>query len=202
MENLLTKIDNKEYHIKVVRKKVKRLNMRIDTLNNIVISCPKKYSSKEILGFIQKNSEWIIKAIDKNKEAVKMVSRWHDDNLILLFGKEFKIRKTDNIDDHLKYDQENIYYYHEEKPSCKEIIHFLSNMIIKRAGYLCELLNIKPLILTKNYQARWGCCHPKKNTIILNEKLICLDWELIDYVIYHEIAHLKVANHSKNYYLE
>lgn len=46
---------------------------------------------------------------------------------------------------------------------------------------------------------RWGSCS-SKSVITLNTELIKKDLALIDYVIVHEICHLKVPAHNKAYY--
>jgi predicted metal-dependent hydrolase len=46
---------------------------------------------------------------------------------------------------------------------------------------------------------QWGSCSPK-GTILLNPYLIKAPRECIDYVILHELCHLKEHNHSPRYY--
>ena len=39
-----------------------------------------------------------------------------------------------------------------------------------------------------------------KNKIILNERLIEKSKDCIEYVVFHELAHLRYPNHSKDFY--
>ncbi len=47
--------------------------------------------------------------------------------------------------------------------------------------------------------SRWGSCSTKKN-INLSFFLIQLPWDLIDYVILHELAHTRYLNHGPEYW--
>ena len=51
----------------------------------------------------------------------------------------------------------------------------------------------------KSYTGRWGSCD-SFGVICLNWKLIMLPIDVIDYVIIHELAHIIVPNHSKNFW--
>jgi predicted metal-dependent hydrolase len=47
--------------------------------------------------------------------------------------------------------------------------------------------------------SRWGSCSTNRN-ISLSYFLMQLPWDLIDYVILHELAHTKVLNHGGDYW--
>jgi len=53
----------------------------------------------------------------------------------------------------------------------------------------------------RNQRTRWGSCSGK-NDINLNMKLIALPQELFDYVIFHELVHTQIHNHSKHFWQE
>ena len=46
---------------------------------------------------------------------------------------------------------------------------------------------------------RWGSCDTKNN-LKFNKNLKYLPNHLIEYVVFHEITHLKEFNHNKNFY--
>ncbi|HUA13382.1 MAG TPA: SprT family zinc-dependent metalloprotease [Candidatus Sulfotelmatobacter sp.] len=54
-------------------------------------------------------------------------------------------------------------------------------------------IKVKPL------KSRWGSCDQRKN-IVLNIYLMQLPWELIDYVILHELTHTKVLKHNDKFW--
>jgi predicted metal-dependent hydrolase len=50
--------------------------------------------------------------------------------------------------------------------------------------------------MIRRQQTKWGSCSDKKN-ISLNLKLVCLLDEVIKYVIFHEMIHLKYRRHNQ-----
>ncbi len=63
----------------------------------------------------------------------------------------------------------------------------------KELGYEFENINVKQL------KSRWGSCSSKKN-LNFNYKILYLPEQLQDYVIVHELCHLKQLNHSPKFW--
>lgn len=53
----------------------------------------------------------------------------------------------------------------------------------------------------KHQKTRWGSCSIKGN-INLNRNLMLMPFELMDYVLHHELVHLKTLNHSPKFWKE
>ena len=76
--------------------------------------------------------------------------------------------------------------------------HF--NESLERSLKLLRKCNLNtPSIKLKKMAKRWGSCTPNK-TIYLNPDLIRAPKKCIDYVMVHELCHLKIRNHGKAYY--
>ena len=56
-----------------------------------------------------------------------------------------------------------------------------------------------PVLRIRKMKTRWGSCG-KNHTIILNPELIRLPTPCVDYVITHELCHLKVHKHNRDFY--
>jgi predicted metal-dependent hydrolase len=56
-------------------------------------------------------------------------------------------------------------------------------------------------ILVRNQRRRWGSCS-SDGTLRFNWRLMMAEPELVDYVVVHELAHLRVPNHSSTFWAE
>ncbi len=56
-------------------------------------------------------------------------------------------------------------------------------------------------ITVKHMKGRWGSCSQQQD-IILNSYLMQLPWDLIDYVILHELVHTKIMAHGEPFWRE
>ena len=70
----------------------------------------------------------------------------------------------------------------------------------KRCQIYAEKMDVRYKILKlSSAKRRWGSCHPKGN-LCLNWRLVMAPLEILDYVVVHELAHLKQPNHSKRFW--
>jgi predicted metal-dependent hydrolase len=73
-------------------------------------------------------------------------------------------------------------------------------LVENRIAYFNKIYNA-PInkITIRNQKSRWGSCSTKGN-LNFNYKIIYLPPELADYIIVHELCHLKEFNHSKKFW--
>lgn len=72
--------------------------------------------------------------------------------------------------------------------------------ISSRIQIWCQIMNLHPhKIRFKNQSTRWGSCS-SKGIINLNWRLIAAPLDVIDYILIHELAHLKHLNHSAQFW--
>jgi len=74
--------------------------------------------------------------------------------------------------------------------------------IEKRVKYFAEKYGFQfNKIKVKDNKTNWGSCSQKKN-LNFNYRLLFLDDDIFDYVIIHELCHLREMNHSEKFWKE
>jgi len=154
----------------------KSISMSFDTHGVLQIKAPRFMSSAQIDNFLLKNASWIEKHYSKISE--RQLNKKH-----YFFGKELSdtshIKKLES------------YYKTEAK-----------NYIIPRCNELAQQYGFthKGIRIT-SATTRWGSCSSKK-TLNFSYRLIMSPPECIDYVIIHELCHLRQMNHSAKFWKE
>lgn len=184
-----------------------RKSMKIEVKENeeIIITVPINCSKEEVDKLIQKKKKWILDKIDiiRNREKLNK-----DEILYLGDKKKVKI----NVQKYIKrefvvYDNDTFIINVKNEENIIKIIkrYFnkeLSEIIKERINiYQGYFVEIPKKISIRDMKSIWGSCS-RDNSLSFNLKLIMAPIEVIDYVIIHEMCHMKEKNHSKKYWSE
>ncbi|MFP4472480.1 MAG: M48 family metallopeptidase [Candidatus Omnitrophota bacterium] len=70
-----------------------------------------------------------------------------------------------------------------------------------RVFHFVRKMKLEPMTIAVKTQKRiWGSCHYRDKTIALNWLLVLAPRDVIDYVIIHELAHLRHPDHSSRFW--
>ena len=184
----------------------------------IKISCAKKYSQDEILGFLEMHKNWVFASqtsyqLIRAKHPEKV---YHIGEKFSFLGKDYplniRIWEKKKLDFGfagntltLEAPKEFIAgsrLQAEYKPLARQAIRkFYKNAaeiyIPKRVNAISESMCLKPNKLSlRSQKTLWGSCSSEGN-ISINWKLMSVPAQALDYVVVHEVAHLDQPNHSK-----
>ena len=191
--------------VKIIKtsRRSKSISLKIRN-GELEISCPYNTSEIFLKNLIERKKEWINKNIDRSRKNHKKIDQISN-GFITFKGLVLQlIYKKSNFERITVEDNELKIFYSEKSKSRQLIIEWLklqaNNFLRARLSFLSKRINIEFNSLTiKSYTARWGSCNIKGD-IFLNWKLIMLPESVIDYVLIHELAHINVPNHSREFW--
>ena len=199
-------VDSKEFKLIIERKKIKNIYLRVKG-NILYVTCPKFVSDKQIDAFIKEKNNWIIKVLKDNNK----ISKTTIDDSIYYKGNKYNL-KIINGDNSVKIledviiircksgllkDAVNVYY----KIAEKELLSFVDGHQKKYLKVLADYgYNKVPVYRVKKLKSMWGVCYNKKNLVHLSSRLIHFDDEAKEAVLWHELLHFVLPNHSKRYH--
>lgn len=185
----------------------KRITLKVEYPDQIMVSAPKRVSKKVIEKFIEQNQAWIQTQISKLKKRHDHV---HSDHQVMIFGNPYQITHQQlPAEKRLVFvHQQGLVVNLPDSSSIRTIKQEIKNFLKQAArSYLYERtpqlaeqmkVNYKALKL-KEQKTRWGSCSSQDN-LNLNWRLVHYSTPVIDYVIIHELAHLVHRNHSRSFW--
>ena len=185
------KINGQRYQVIVEKKDIKNLYLRVKEDKKIYVSTNKKVSDFYIKNFLKANKEYIKKQLDalilkesKNKDKIMFLGNYYnisyiDKKDLILGSNKIFINKNFDLDKWYKKQAKKLFF--ERYEICKK------NFDEKVAF---------PELKIRRMKTKWGVCNKASNTITLNQELIKKEIKYLDYVIHHELSHLKHMDHS------
>ncbi len=119
-----------------------------------------------------------------------------------------KIREF--IEKHEKWIQKNLLLYEERlknAPSFTEEQIFslkgkAARFARERVKYYAEKMGVRPTaVKITSDVTQWGSCSGK-NSICFSYRIVLLPEKAADYIVVHELAHIRVKNHGPGFYAE
>ncbi len=187
----------------LIFKNKKNLSMKLNSEGELTVYAPMDISIEYIERILISKKKWIITNINKVEKSY-INSNY---NKIYFLGSEFnsKIELSDSDYIYLEKDIITIKTKNLEASHIEGILSswykVQANIIIKkRVNELEKKFSLFPSkTIIKNQKARWGSCNSNKE-IRLNWRLVLMPYYVMDYIIVHELCHLKHMNHSKNFW--
>lgn len=186
-----------EYEI--IRRKIKNIYIQVKD-GRITVRAPYKVKEKDISKLINEKKEWIEKQLLKQekKNAKK-------ENGLEILGKVYPIVEHKSDNEYIEINENKVDIYLNDENKKNDLIKQLyrkcaQKQYIITTQKMMEKTGLEPNSWrVKDIQYAWGSCTNKKN-ITLSLNLIKKREEIIEYVVVHELCHLKYMNHSKEFW--
>ncbi|WIV11655.1 SprT family zinc-dependent metalloprotease [Proteiniborus sp. MB09-C3] len=220
MENkkYLLETQNSAIYYSLIRTKRKTIGITVDINGEVKISVPLRISENQIAEVVEKRSNWILKKLREVQEIKKneVFKQYVNGEKLLYLGKEYELKVVEQelYEDKVRVQSDIITVYlpqglegeNKKQIVKEELLEWYKKCFVEIIGkrikkYSLELELAPHKVVIKDQKTIWGSCSSKGN-INLNWKLVMAPISIIDYVVVHEMCHLKVMNHSKDFWDE
>ena len=168
-------ISSRDVKITCEYKRCKYLKIKLLGENELLLITPTYANEKEATSIINKYMDKVIKILNTKKIVL-------EEGQCMIFGVRYNVNEIKDLKKMYKDALSEIEVMFER---IREKYHFP-----------------KTTLYLRKMRSRWGVCYPNEKKVGLSTYLLSLPIALIEYVILHELCHLKYPNHSKDFYLE
>ncbi len=197
-------IKHKQFSYTIKRKPIRSINLRLVSTSAFTISCPSLTPKITINRFLNQHLNWIY----KNSAKLVIYPKLKNLTDLNILGQKYLVRiilanKNKIIFNHttktIKIFTKNITQKYLQKIISKDFKKLSLNLIKKQINKIGNFSTIKKISL-RNQKTRFGSCSSRGH-LSFNWQIIFFPKDKFRHIICHELVHLKVKNHQKNYYL-
>jgi len=190
----------------LIRSRRKTLAIHITKAATVEVRAPMKAPCADIDRFVASKEKWITAHLGKliSNLAEKSAFSLGCGDKLTLCGKEYPIIAKNGS--HAGFSGENFYIPPDLRPEqIKPMIVRLYKLIAKqfiepKIAKFAASMGVAPTAVRINSaKTRWGSCSGR-NSLNFSWKLMMAGEDVIDYVVVHELAHIKEHNHSQRFW--
>jgi predicted metal-dependent hydrolase len=179
------------------------------TENGLVVHAPKRIFAFQLNQILQQKSGWILNKLQHRAANQVEKIEWVDGEQLLYLGQDIQLQIIENSTNKSPNFAANVLSLATPTPNnhaliSRKVIQWYKKQAAldfsRRLGILAAKLGVPtPPLTLSNAQSRWGSCN-SRGEVRLSWRLLQAPPHIINYVICHELAHLKQMNHSAKFY--
>lgn len=197
--------------VEVVRKNIKNMHLAVLPPDGMVrVSAPTQLTDEAITMFVRTKLGWIKKQQEKFQQQPRQSERQYvSGETLYVWGKQYFLQVEYSYKGNaltLSGDKAILTVRKESSPKQRgSFVNEWYRSLLKQevAKYLPKWEKTTGLYCSswqsKYMTTKWGTCNPTSKKIWLNVQLAKKPIECLEYVILHELAHLKVHNHGPEF---
>lgn len=176
---------------------------RIDVdIHGVTVVVPESEEVR-LVELLRENAVWVVEKKREYDEYRKDVpERTHEEGAMFPYlGAEYEVVVERCPSSSVGDNTLRLAKHHVEETSVKRALETLyrrkaRERFEERAAYFAEEMGVEyEEIEIRNQRTRWGSCSTT-GTLGLNWRLLMAPPEIVDYIIIHELAHLRESNHT------
>ncbi|EHH68129.1 M48 family metallopeptidase [Gluconobacter morbifer] len=182
-------------------KRARRMTLRIDPgTGNVVVTVPDRVSKTQAVAFVHEHMDWIENALASLPEKAPLTAG----NMVLIEGHRRPILHAPEARRGVWLDEDGVHVSGDAAHTERRVRDFLrvyaKECLSATVAMYSTKTGLKPSRLDlRDTRSRWGSC-TRQGRIMLSWRLVMAPLSIRDYVIIHELAHLRHFNHGKDFW--
>lgn len=184
--------------------------LKIERDGRVVMHVPYRTSEREIDTFFKEKLPWVKKKIDEKQndsDISDIPKRFVAGENFLYLGERypFALREPGSGKNRLALSHGTFYLDHDCLPRARDLFvkwykERAQDIFTERVNYYSRKLKLYPKeVRISSAKRRYGSCS-MANKLSFTFRLVMAPYPMIDYVIVHELAHIKIKNHSQSFW--
>ena len=179
------------------------------TQQGLVVHAPKRIVVHQLNQILQEKSAWILNKLALREASSVEPVQWQDGEHLLFLGQDITLQVVETKAKSMVQLNANqlvvgVKEAGDQAMVAKKAMQWFQQQayedFVRRVEIFATKLGVKPpSVALSNAQSRWGSCN-SRGQVRLNWRLIQAPPQIINYVVCHELAHLKEMNHSSRFY--
>ena len=196
------------YAIEFVRvPRARRYILRVRPDGTLRVTVPRGGSRREAEQFVRRHEKWVIRERGRIRdERFSLVPGrdWHDGRTILVGGEAVRMSVEPRASGwRVGYGDRSVHVRElaDVKAAVERDLRELArSVLLPRLNDLAAQHSLRVgAVSIRNQRSRWGSC-ARNGNIALNFRLVQMPPQVRDYVLVHELMHLKQQNHSRRFW--
>ncbi len=191
------------------RKRRKTLSIQIGSGGSVLVRVPYRTPQREIDCFLAEKQQWLRKKIAREleRQGEKRPRMFGPGESFLFLGEPFPLRVDEGggRPEALAFTGREFVLSGDARPGARALFFLwyqrrAQEYIPQRVDHFSRALGLLPRTVSiGRARCRWGSCSAD-HRLAFTWRLIMAPPEVIDYVVVHELAHMRIPNHSRDYW--
>ncbi len=191
----------------LIRSKRKTIAIIVQRDGKVIVRAPLKASERQIRQFVGSKSGWIgKKRIQMQEQAPALQKKFTAGERFPYLGQEYALSVVSGPRAGLRFEggfslnqnsqaEAALLFEKWYKAAARQVLNERTRFYAQKFGLEYKKIRIS------SARTRWGSCS-SRGTLSFTWRLVMAPLEVVDYVVVHELAHLRMQNHSAAFWAE
>lgn len=195
--------------IKIVRSRRKTIALIVQSDGSLLVRAPLRVTQRQIMDVVQQQAEWVRTRQEaaRQRAAAAPPKAFVEGEIFNYLGQPYRLVIANAARPALALDAQagQFRLARAAQPGAAALFDAwyrrqARQVFTERVAFYARQIGLQPQKLRiSSARTRWGSCS-SRGTLSFTWRLVMAPLPVIDYVVVHELCHLQVRNHSKDFW--